>query len=167
MSNLTYYGIATLSVGDKEGLFKNTGTKELGLIITKALAGYSIADEVPKFFNIQMNEGTDLKPIWTNLLTRELPFTGITYSNDVDDECIGKLDLNCIVLASDKLILSVTENATLRLIMLNNKGNILAEVIDNELPVLFNDITEGTDCIVKWNMSFHSKEQESQMRSNV
>lgn len=171
MSNVNYSGIATLSLdGEVVATIKNRGTRELGVLITKALAGYNISTEVPKFFNIQINETTDSdgNPVWVNLLNRNLPFTGITYTvadeltktnyiGDLSLKCIGDLSLNCIIMSTDKLTPSVSENAKLRLCILNSLGTILAEIIeDNTLTKLFNDIVEGTDCIVNWDMSFYN-----------
>ena len=158
MNNLSYYGLARIQLNDKVLELQNRGTRKLGLVITKALAGYDVNTDIPKFFGIQLKESTT----WTDLLNRKLPFTGITYdpaSNDTSatDACIGKINLSTIVLNTDKLQPSVSTNATLRLCVfssdLTNEG-ILAEVIDPNLTKVYNDIVEGTDCVINWDMSF-------------
>ena len=173
MNNVTYRGVVTVEVNDTTVKLTNSGTKELGLLITKALAGYNIADDIPRYLNIQIYEGKDRNnnDIWTNLLNRNLPFTGIRYLNKNEipntNDCIGSLKFNCIVLYTNKLQPYVQNNSTLRLCMLNSIGDILAQVYttkkdgdDFTLSQLFNDIVEGTDCIVDWEMSFYNKETQ-------
>lgn len=159
MNNLGYNGVARIVVGEQTFLFQNRGTRQLGLVISKALAGYNVSNDVPKFFGVQINEKGEK---WVDLLNKKLPFTGITYdpiSTDTSsvDYCIGKLNLSTIILSTDKLQPSVSENAILRLCVYSNdtsENGLLAEVTNQNLIKVYNDIVEGTDCIINWDMSF-------------
>lgn len=175
--NTTYSGkmTATLSSGSTLTL-KNRGTKELGRVITKALAGYDIGDEIPRYFNIESynNEGETLQ----TLLNRNLPFTGVTYTDEITEterDIIGQLDLNCIIMSQHKVTTNISDKV--RFCMYNSKNVKLAEVSTNlnnsdtltgnykdgeeissdttdALCRVYNEIVDGTDCLIHWTMTF-------------
>lgn len=174
--NITYSGkmTATLSSGTTLTL-KNQGTKELGRVITKALAGYDIGDEIPRYFNIESynSEGETLQ----TLLNRNLPFTGVTYNDEITEtegNIIGQLDLNCIIMSQHKVDTNIGGNSNVRFCMYNSKnvklaevspdlnnrdeliidGNIISSNETNPLCQVYNSIVEGTDCLIHWTMTF-------------
>jgi hypothetical protein len=158
MNNISYYGVVRVNSGDEKLELHNKGTAQLGILITKALAGYSVIEDVPKYFMFEIKQEDE----WVPLLNRNIPFTGIVYDTDIseNDDKIGNLNFSCIILYTDKLIPSVSSLATLRLCMLNKKSQVLAQVVDTNLYKVFNDIVEGTDCIINWDMSFHNNKED-------
>ena len=154
VNNFSYSGVMTVTLDGQVTSFKNRGTRELGIVITKALAGYPIDNEVPRCFSI---EEKDSDGSWINLLNRRLPFTGITYDiTETEEPCIGKLNLNCVILSNDKK--KDSTDGKLRFCVYSMYGsNPLAIVENTELNNIFNNITDGTDCVVRWKMCFYNK----------
>lgn len=161
MNDLMYNGNVHITLGtDDTIIVNNTGTIHLGRVITKALAGYSITNEIPKFLDIYVMDSNSNYRI--SLLNRKLPFTGIMYNNNIDDtqgSLIGDLKLHCIVLHTNKTQNSVS-NGDVRFGIYNSKEDLLAEVISTNLRDVYNGISDGTDCIVDWTMSFYNSHTE-------
>lgn len=174
MNGISYKGSVTLKSTDGFSIeLFNTGTALLGSTICRALAGYDISNALPTYLDIQskQNDGS-----WVSLLNRKLPFTGIKYSTIdselSDDSAIGELQLNSVVLFSDKKRTAVSESEQCRLVLYSRDHQVLAHVsqlgdisddtankfdISKAVSAMYNNITNGVDCVVNWVMSFCNK----------
>lgn len=173
-NTFTYQGIIKLQLNDSnEVSLMNSGTAHLGNTICKALAGYNISDSVPKFIDFECQNGGK----WLSLLNRRIPFTGITYDSfqEIENDLMSRLRLNSVILYEDKKQDSISDNVRLRLAMYDKNNNLLAYAteIDNinnqagtstditTLLEVYNHITPGVDCILKWYMEFYTTYPET------
>lgn len=144
----------------------NSGTKDLMNLLTKALAGYDISKQVPKFINIgyanEQPQGT-----YSFILSRNVPLTGIVWGEAVDTQNIIQLDdsasslmLSCTITSQDKTISSFSGRKLFLLLLSNDGKTVLAKIEDtndNKLRDAYNKLTVGTDLIVDWYMIFNSE----------
>ena len=163
----TYQGriLLRLSDGSTEVYLKNTRTENLGRTICKALAGYNVSDNIPKFLDFQEQNNTK----WISLLNRKIPFTGIIYESptEAENSLMSTLKLNSVILYQDKKLDKILESSTIRVAMYDNENNLLAYAVtlnnisnEHNLASVFNQITPGVDCVLKWNMEFHVENEE-------
>lgn len=163
----TYQGriLLRLSNGSTQVYLKNTGTSNLGKAICKALAGYNISSNIPKFLDFE----EQIDDRWHTLLSRKIPFTGITYEQptESDSNLMSNLRLNAVILNQDKKngADSILESTVLRLSMYDEEYNLLAYAVtvnngedEHTLASVFNQITPGVDCVLSWNMEFYAED---------
>lgn len=158
----TYSGNVEVRVGSNTYNYKNTGQKDLGIAITKALAGYQIDDYVPTLFDIQEKLPDET---WTSVLNNPLPFVAKVY--DTDSENLGKLTLNTTIQFGNKRY-EESKNDNMRLCMYSNSYKLLAIVEDTvtydngnkedmNVKEMYNKITAGVTAFLKWEMIFNNE----------
>lgn len=169
-NHISYKGIVNMKSSiDKQiistSMF-NSGTKDLMNLLTKALAGYDISKQVPKFINIGY-ANTQSPGTYSFILNRNIPLTGIVWGEAVNTQNIIQLDdsassllLSCTITSQDKTI-SSHDGSKLSLLLLSNDGKtVLAKIedtSDNVIRDTYNKLTVGTDLIVDWYMIFNSE----------
>lgn len=169
-NHISYKGIVNIkSTIDKQvvstSMF-NSGTKDLMNLLTKALAGYDISKQVPKFINIGY-ANTQPQGTYSFILNRNIPLTGIVWGEAVDTQNIIQLDdsasslmLSCTITSQDKTV-SLFDGSKLFLLLLSNDGKtVLARIEDTDDNVIrdtYNKLIVGTDLIVDWYMIFNSE----------
>lgn len=169
-NHISYKGIVNMkSTIDKQIVstsMLNSGTKDLMNLLTKALAGYDISKQVPKFINIGYanNQPQDT---YTFILSRDVPLTGIVWGEAVDTQNIIQLDasasslmLSCTITSQDKTISSFSGGKLFLLLLSNDGETVLAKIEDTDDNVIrdtYNKITVGTDLIIDWYMIFNSE----------
>ena len=160
-TNQTYSGNVEVQVGSTTFNYKNTGQKDLGIAITKALAGYPIDDYVPTLFDIQ--EKVD--ETWRSVLNNPSPFVGKVYDTNSND--LGKLTLNTTIQFGNKRYREST-NDNMRLCMYSNSYKLLAIAGDTvthdngteqtmNVKDMYNKITAGVTAFLKWEMIFNNE----------
>lgn len=171
-NHISYKGIVNIrSIIDKQivstSMF-NSGTKDLMNLLTKALAGYDISKQVPKFINIGY-ANTQPQGTYSFILNRNIPLTGIVWGEAVDTQNIPQLDLDdsasslmlsCTITSQDKTISSFNGSKLFLLLLSNDGKTVLAKIEDTDDNVIkdtYNRLTVGTDLIVDWYMIFNSE----------
>lgn len=169
-NHISYRGIVNMkSTIDKQivstSMF-NSGTKDLMNLLTKALAGYDISKQVPKFINIGY-ANTQPQGTYSFILNRNIPLTGIVWGEAVDTQNIIQLDdsasslmLSCTITSQDKTISSFNGSKLFLLLLSNDGKTVLAKIedtVDNVIRDTYNKLTVGTDLIVDWYMIFNSE----------
>lgn len=130
--------------------FHNEGTKFLFDSITKALAGYSVKDNLPSYIDIQeeVDDG-----VWGTCLKNAVPFTGVVYGDPAEaTSSDGRLLLNALLTYDDKRPLLQIQKP--RIVILDRRSNVLAFIRSDELKKLWEQITESTEALVEWTMIF-------------
>lgn len=170
-NHISYKGIVNMkSIIDKQIVSTcmfNSGTKDLMNLLTKALAGYDISKQVPKFINIGYGD-TQPQGTYSFLLNRNIPLTGIVWGEAVDtsnipqwNDSASSLMLSCTITSQDKTISSYNGVSKLFLLLLSNDGKtVLAKIEDTNDNIIrdtYNKLTVGTDLMVDWYMIFNSE----------
>lgn len=169
-NHISYKGIVNMrSTIDKQiistSIF-NSGTKDLMNLLTKALAGYDISKQVPKFINIGY-ANTQPQGTYSFILNRNIPLTGIVWGEAVNTQNVIQLDdsasslmLSCTITSQDKTISSFNSSKLFLLLLSNDGKTVLAKIEDTDDNVIrdtYNKLTVGTDLIVDWYMIFNSE----------
>lgn len=158
-NKVSYQGNVSLSLKNKgEHIvysIKNSGTKLLLDTITRALAGYSIENSIPKYIDIQVSY--DGKSSYTSGLLKAIPLVGVVYGEPAGAEKNnGVLLLNATITYADKAPISAMTDA--RLVLLTEDMKVLASIEDDsgDITTMWESITSSTDAIVEWKLSFYS-----------
>ena len=158
LNNLQYQGTVSITLDvlghSSKQYFFNAGTKHLFDTITKALAGYSITDCVPRYLDVQQQITTTE---YASVLRTTIPFTGIVYGDAAeapDDK--GILLLNATITAEDKQPLKALRSP--RIIITDTSKRPLAIIDDASIQTIWDSINESTDAIVEWRLQFSNKE---------
>lgn len=142
----------------REVLLTNSGTKTLWNTIAKALAGYNISNEVPKYFDMVDSNGT-------SLLINKILFRGTVWGEEVDNSTEStSVRLTATVTSTDKLLSTLSGGRQCNLRMYSASGkNHMAQISDTQdgvLRELYNTINVGTNAIFEWTLTFSNKSSE-------
>lgn len=158
LNNFQYKGTVSITLdvlGHKsKQYFFNAGTKHLFDTITKALAGYSIAECTPRFLDVQ-HQITSTE--YASVLRTTIPFTGIVYGDAAEaSDNDGVLLLNATITAEDKQPLRALHNP--RIVMTDAFKRELAIIDEASIQAIWDSINQSTDAIVEWRLQFSNKE---------
>lgn len=119
--------------------YKNNGTLSLFNLITKALAGYDISQNIPKLLRIVDSNGT--------IGSKYCPLTGIIYGNNTDT---SYLSCTCVLTKDDIINKSLSSP---QLTLADYSGNTLA-YIDISQDTFRTISTDGLETDIIWELQF-------------
>lgn len=138
-------------------LFVNSGTQFLFDTITKFLAGYTVYDCVPKYFDLQ----TKVDNQYITCLQSQIRLTGAVYGDAAEAKrsslnesktAEGRVMYNAIVTYEDKS--SRTTLNSPRVVLKDASNNIIAFIESSELQTVWDSIVRGTEAVMEWTMVF-------------
>ena len=160
-NKVSYAGTVTAKLVNKNNqvLFKakNAGLKPLWNAIAKALAGYDVSRDIPKWFSITQLIGARHEPA-----CRRVPFVGTVWGEAVggegiDNENSTSVLYTAVLTKADLLYRSLTSNE-IKLNMFNANGEALAEILliedvdTADIKTVFSNVSPGVDAVVEWRM---------------
>ena len=163
-SNISYSGFLNVKLKHKGKVFPfmfvNSGTQFLFDTITKFLAGYTVYDCVPKYFDFQ----TKVDNRYVTCLQSEVRLTGAVYGESAgatqskDNEsksAEGRVMYNAIVTYEDKS--SRTTLNSPRVVLKDSSDNIIAFIENERLQSVWESIVKGTEAVIEWTMVFKNQ----------
>lgn len=163
--SLTYKGIVNMTVEYKDRVihsaYHNSGLDRLFEAVCKALAGYSIENERPKYLTVR---GADLTSdnYSKSILYSPVSLTNIMYEYDKTNKS-WTTKFNGTFSASDvNITASAVKNYKYRIYLLNSKpaknttDNDIAYIDITQDDMMY--ITAGTRAVIEWTMLFENKE---------
>lgn len=156
--NISYNGTIKVIVNDRGHKYElnlhNQGTKLLYDTVTKALAGYSIQNDVPKYIDITYSDNES--GTYKSALLSPVVITGIIFgapaaatSND------GKLLLNTEIDNSKKAPTSYSgDNWRLELLSVSKGILAIIENTNGQVKTIYDNITETNEVLIEWTLKF-------------
>ena len=136
----------------------NLGCKALWDLLAMTVAGYYVPDKVPKYFSIASRPaGATDRSKDQDCLLSQLPFLGTVWGDVVEQDDLSTSTKFTVTVTKNNRRLTIKENEVAVLQMFNRKGELLAEVIDNDNKVIaksHNSMITGVDAIYEWKMTF-------------
>lgn len=164
-SNISYNGFLNVKLKHKGKVFPfmfvNSGTQFLFDTITKFLAGYTVYDCVPKYFDFQTKNDDNN---YVTCLQSSVKLTGAVYgeaagaqrSNDNESKSTeGRVMYNAIVTYEDKS--SRTTLNSPRVVLKDSSNNIIAFIENQQLQSVWDSIVKGTEAVMEWTMVFKNQ----------
>lgn len=159
-NTFSYRGEVTVSIKNKGVTFPsfmiNQGTKHLLDTVTRALAGYSIKEFVPRYVDIV--HGSPKLEDSPSCLVQPCLLSGVVYGAPAEaTDSEGVLLLNSIITYEDKRNIATLDNP--KIVLRDASSNILAYVESATVNDLWEKITDGSEALIEWKMIFTNKEK--------
>lgn len=156
-----YSGEVTVRLGtSKNHSYKihNLGYKALWDLLAMCVAGYDVTEKIPKYFAIARRPlNAQDRSRDEDCLLSQLPFLGTVWGDIVDNKSDSTSTRFTVTVSKNNRRLSITDDYIAVLQMFNRKGELLAEVLDNDNKYIahsHNSMITGVDAIYEWKMTF-------------
>ena len=154
-NKIEYAGELTVSLKSGDNIiphkFKNAGCKPMWDALAKAMAGYDISKDRPRYIDVVSADDNK----WS-LMVAPVPFVGVVWGMDVNSSPTStSVVYTATVTAGEKLFDSTT---ACTLLMLNHRGEVMATIEHVELTNIWNALGPGVDLIFEWELIFSNKE---------
>ena len=164
-SNISYNGFLNIKLKHNGKVFPfifvNSGTQFLFDTLTKFLAGYTVYDSVPKYFDFQTAVSTNT---YVTCLKSKIRLTGGVYGElaganrsdrNEDKSAEGRVMYSAVITYDDKL-LDESLNSP-RVVLKDSSNNIIAFIENPQLQTVWDSIVKGTEAILEWTMVFKNE----------